>query len=441
VNAGYWQGEEAVMIRSTNTLVALILLCAGWAGAQQHPGLSIHEVYALALERNPMIHAARAAADGAAARESSASLPPDPRIELAAMNLSLPSLSADMPNTMLPSIQVMQMIPLGGKLGPGGEVARQSTAMALSEAEEVRWQVRTRAAMAFYRIYELDRSLVTMEETLDWLRQLEGVATTMYTVGSGNQGDVLRAAVEVARMEADIARMRAMRTGEVARLNALLDRPADTPVPGVSFEPLPASLPAPEALLARAEAARPLLEGARTGVDRAESREALARKEIWPDLSLGVGYGQRPTEMGTQRMASFMVGFTVPIFAGRRQYQMRAEAAAMSEMARAELTEARAGVRARIGVLLAGLDRARTLLTLYRTEVLPQADANVTASLASYRVGRADFMTLVDAQMGVNDFEQQIHELLAEYGTMIAELEMAIGGELPVGADAIEEGP
>jgi outer membrane protein TolC len=176
-------------------------------------------------------------------------------------------------------------------------------------------------------------------------------------------------------------------------------------------------------------------------VDRAESREALARKEIWPDLSLGVGYGQRPTEMGTQRMASFMVGFTVPIFAGRRQYQMRAEAAAMSEMARAELTEARAGVRARIGVLLAGLDRARTLLTLYRTEVLPQADANVTASLASYRVGRADFMTLVDAQMGVNDFEQQIHELLAEYGTMIAELEMAIGGELPVGADAIEEGP
>jgi len=429
------------MVRSITALTALILLPGGWAGAQQHADLSIHEVYALALERNPMIHAARAAADGAAARESSSSLPPDPQVELAAMNLSLPSLSSDMPNTMLPSIQVMQMIPLGGKLGLSGEIARQSTVMALSEAEEIRWQVRTRAAMAFYRIYEVDRSLVTMEETLDWLRQLEGVATTMYTVGSGNQGDVLRAAVEAARMEADIARMQAMRTSEVARLNALLDRSADTPVPAVSFEPLPASLPASEALLDRAEAARPLLEGARTGLERAESREALARKEIWPDLSLGVGYGQRPSDMGTERMASFMVGFTVPIFAGRRQYQVRAEAAAMSEMARAGLTEARAGVRARIGELLAGLDRARTLLTLYRTEVLPQAEANVTASLASYRVGRADFMTLVDAQMGVNDFKQQVHELLAEYGSMIAELEMTVGGELPVGADTIEEGP
>jgi outer membrane protein, heavy metal efflux system len=429
------------MFRSITALIALILLPGVRLGAQQQADLSIHEVYALALERNPMIHAARAAADGAAARESASSLPPDPRVELAAMNLSLPSLSTDMPSAMLPSIQVMQMIPLGGKLGLEGEVARQTTAMALNEAEEVGWRVRTRAAMAFYRIYQIDRSLVTMEETLDWLRQLEGVATTMYTVGSGNQGDVLRAAVEVARMEADIARMRAMRAGEVARLNALLDRPSDTPVSGVSFEPLPASLPLPEALLARAEAARPLLEGARTGVERAEAREALARREIWPDLSLGVGYGQRPSGMGTDRMASFMVGFTVPIFAGRRQYPMRAETAAMSEMARAELAEARAGVRARIGELLAGLDRARTLLTLYRTEVLPQAEANVTASLASYRVGRADFMTLVDAQMGVNDFEQQVHELLAEYGTMIAELEMAIGGELPVGADTIEEGP
>jgi outer membrane protein TolC len=39
-----------------------------------------------------------------------------------------------------------------------------------------------------------------MAETLDWLRHLEEVATSMYSVGGGRQSDVLRAGVEVARM-------------------------------------------------------------------------------------------------------------------------------------------------------------------------------------------------------------------------------------------------
>jgi hypothetical protein len=41
-----------------------------------------------------------------------------------------------------------------------------------------------------------------------------------------------------------------------------------------------------------------------------------------------------------------------------------------------------------------------------------------------------DFMTLVDARMAVNEFEQELYGLQAEYGQLLAELEMAIGREL-----------
>jgi outer membrane protein, heavy metal efflux system len=418
------------MFRSLMMLPLLLVLPVGSAAAQQAP-LSLREAYELARERNPMLQASRAAAEAVATQEPSAALPPDPEIQLGVMNASLPGLRTDMPGSMLPSVQAMQMIPFPGKLRLGHEVARQSTAMARTEIDETWWEVRAGAAMAFYEIYQADRQIAVMEETLDWLRQFEQVAITMYSVGQGRQSDVLRAGVEVARMQADIARMRAMRTAAAARLNAVLDRPAATPVPAVSFAALPQDLPAAAELQSWAEESRPMLERARIGVEQARTREALARRELWPDLTVGVQYGQRPSEMGTERMGSLMLGFSVPVFAGQRQMQMRREAAAMEQMARAERTAARAQVSARIDELLAELDRARMLVTLYRTEVLPLAEANVTSAFSSYRVGRVDFMTLTDAQMTLNQYSQELYALLAEYGRMIAELEMTIGRALP----------
>jgi len=154
--------------------------------------------------------------------------------------------------------------------------------------------------------------------------------------------------------------------------------------------------------------------------------------EIWPDLTVGLQYGQRrDPEMGIERMGSVMLGFNLPVFARQRQLRMRQEAGAMESMAGAELADARAQVDARIAELLADLGRARTLLGLYRGEVLPQAEAAVQSALSSYRVGAVDFMTLVDAQMTVARYRQELHALMAEYGQAVAELEMAAGRVLP----------
>lgn len=428
---------------SRTLLPAVLLLFAVAASGQeterpgaseetrQTPALTLEEAYAIAAARNPMLAATRAAVDASAAREASAGLPPDPRLEIAAMNLSLPELSDDMPGAMAPSITAMQMLPIAGQLGLNGRIAKQSTQIADAEAAEAWWMVRGRVADAFYDIHEADAALVAMRETLVWLRQFEQVATTRYTVGGGSQSDVLRAGVEGARTQADIVRMEAMRTSAVARLNAVLGRPAETPIVSVVLPTLPDATPDIETLQAWAAENRPALARGRIALEQARTRETLARREIWPDLSIGVQYGQRSADMGTERMGSLMLGFTVPVFAGQRQLRMRSEAQAMQQMAAAELTELGVQVDARIVELTAGLERARTLVRLYRSGVLPQAEANVTSALASYRVGRVDFMTLVDAQTGLNQYRREMAALVAEYGRTIAELEMTVGRVLP----------
>jgi outer membrane protein TolC len=439
---------QTMKVRFANR--AVLLAFAGWLGAtsvaaqdaglrQASAALTLDEVYALAQARNPRLAAAQWLADAIETRESSASLLPDPSFQLGFMNVSVPGFRADMPSSMAPSLQLMQMLPFPGKLGLNGRIAEQSTAMMRAEAVESWWEVRSQAAMAFYELYEADRQIEVMRETLVLLEDLGQVAKAMYGAGEGRQSDVLRANVEVARMDAEIRRMEAMRKSAAARLNGTLNRPADTAVPTPVLPPLPAGVPAIDTLRAWAAVDRPMLEKGRLGVEQAGTMRALVRKELWPDFAIGVQYGQRRGEMGTERMASAMVGFSLPIFAARRQLRRGDEAAAMDQMARADLAEMQAKVDARLGELLADLERDRTLVGLYRAEVLPQARANVESAFSSYRVGAVDFMTLVDARMTVNTYEQEFHALVADYGRAIAELEMTVGRELPLSDTALVE--
>ena len=192
----------------------------------------------------------------------------------------------------------------------------------------------------------------------------------------------------------------------------------------------PASLSALAELEDIALQGRPMLLAGDAELAAAEAARTLARREIVPDLELGFQYGQRTGAMGVERMGSLMLGASVPIFARQRQLPMRAEADAMRAMAVADLAAMRAETRARIGAAYAEWQRARNLQTLYRSTVLPQARAAVEAALASYRVGGVNLMTLLDNQVTVNRYEQELAALEAMEGVALAELEMLMGREL-----------
>jgi outer membrane protein TolC len=252
----------------------------------------------------------------------------------------------------------------------------------------------------------------------------------MYSVGEAKQADVLRAQVEVARMTEEIVRMESMRASTAAKLVATLDMPL-TAMPQSARTPfLPDTLPPLEMLAAEAEQRRPMVVAGEKDFDAAIAQQGLARKEIWPDLQVGIQYSWRSGEMGTERMGSLMLGASIPIYARSRQLRMRDEAAAMREMSAADLAAMRAETRGRMAALYADYVRARNLRALYRTTVLPQAQATVTASFAAYRVGDINMMTLLDNQMTVNRYRQELITLDAEEGKAVAEMEMLLGREL-----------
>jgi outer membrane protein TolC len=387
------------------------------------------DLYSQVQRVNPRAAAARSLTVAAAARVSGATRPPDPQLQFGFMNYTVPGL-APMPTLGMTQLQLMQMLPLGGKLALSGRVAGAQASATAARAQDVAWDVRTQTAMAFYDLYATDRGLDVARETLRLLHDIAKTAESMYRVGEGRQTDVLRANVEIAKMAEDTIRMQAMRESMVARLNALLDRSAEFDVGTPALPRFPDSIPARARLDSIAFAERPMIRGGVDDVSAADASARLARKEVIPDLVVGVQYAQRGGEMGTERMGSLMFGASLPVFARARQFKLREEAAAMKLMAQADLAAMRAETRGKIGEAYAALTRARNLAELYQTTVLPEADATVASALAAYRVGSVDFMTLLDDRMTLNKFRQELFALDADQGKAWAELEMLTGRQL-----------
>lgn len=419
-------------MKSCCSLLALALASVAPHAASAQPSpLVLGDLHREVVRASPHAAAARARARAAEARVPGAKLPPDPQLELGFMNYSLPSL-APMDPLGMTQLQLMQMLPLGGKLGLSGRVAEAQRAAQRARAADVEWEVRSQVAMAFYDLYQADQGLVVARETIRLLQDARATAEAMYRVGEGRQADVLRAQVAIARMTEDTLRMRAMRSTMVARLDALLDRAQDADVGAPALPQFPAEVPSLDSLDALARAGRPMLAAGEQALHAAQAGEQLMRREIWPDLQVGVAYGQRAASdgMGTERMGSLMLGASVPIFARSRQLRLREEAAAMRQMALADLASMRAETRGKVGEAYASLTRARRLAALYRGTILPQAEASVASALAAYRVGQVDFMTLLDNRMTVNQYRQALYALEADEGKAWADLEMLTGREL-----------
>ena len=375
---------------------------------------------------NPRLDAARATARAARARVPSVTRLPDPQLQLGWMNYELPNLRP-MDAIGMTQLQLMQMVPVNGKLRLAGIVETARADATATRIADVSLDLRQRASMAFYDIYTVDGTLGVARETRRLLQDIGDLAAKMYQVGDGRQADVLRANVELARMQEDIDRMESMRATMTARLNALQLAPSDAPIGSPRLPRFPLALPPLDSLTRLAEMNRPILRAGAQDVEVADASAQLAQRQIWPDLQLGVQYGQQPGPNGAQRMGSLMIAATLPIYAKSRQYQLREEANAMHAMAVSDLAAMRAETRGAVGEAFASLLRSRRLTELYRSSVLPQAEATVTSSLASYRVGTVNFMSLLDAQMTLNRYREELFTLEADEGKAWAELEMLTG--------------
>jgi outer membrane protein TolC len=414
---------------------ALTAASAGPAMSQVvNEQFSVDEAVRLARDANPVLRAARLRADVAAERVPQAGALPDPILGFGLLNRQI----ADFGSTDEPMLQnrfeLSQKLPWPGKLGFSEDRRALLASAGALDAEETEQALVARVKAVYYELAFMDRALVVMEETRGLLREFLEVSSALYAVGEGLQQDVLQAQVTVASMTEDITVVEQDRLATAARLNALLGRVAtvgigelEFPRPGLELPRPGLELPSVEALMEMADVQRPGLQAARERARAAEAGYRAARRAIYPDFTVGVAYSQRPQ---FNDWLSFMVGISLPLWAGKSHTPFRREMAAMQAEEEARTIALYNETFAQIAERRAEAERARKLVSLYSTSVLPQARAAVESALSAYRVGKVDFMTLVQNELTVNRFEIESVRLSADYQRAVAELEALVASDL-----------
>jgi len=69
-------------------------------------------------------------------------------------------------------------------------------------------------------------------------------------------------------------------------------------------------------------------------------------------------------------------------------------------------------------------------IRLYRDGLLPKAEQSLNANYTAYQAGEMDFLSILDAQRQLLEFELNLEKAVVDLATKKAELEMIAGTEI-----------
>jgi outer membrane protein TolC len=327
-------------------------------------------------------------------------------------------------------VQASQKIPWAGKRGLRGSVAAAEANVMRGDIGDTRLRLAEAARTAFFDYYMAWRQAEVNTATRKLVTELRAIAVNKYQVNQVTQQDVLQADVELADLETRSAELTRDQQVAQARINTLLHRVADYPLPPPPKEvPMPDGLPAAEDLQQAAVRLRPDLYAQVSRIQAEQSNLALACREYYPDLNLAARYdGFMPQDMRPQ----VGMDINIPIRYSRRSAAVR-EASDRIAQRRAEYQNLLDQVRFEVQSSFTRAIQAAEVVRLYRDKTLPSAQRSLQSAQANYTAGTLDFLRLLDTERQLNNQRERYYAAIAEYHRRLAELERAVGE--PVGAN------
>ncbi len=392
--------------------------------------LSLGDAIALALLHNPDLAAYAWETRAREARVLQARGLPNPVVAVLAEDLhaSPPSgggsgaVQVVQPQT---TVQLSQLIELGGKRTARRNMAAFDRDLAAWDYEAARMEVFTEVTRAFIDVLAAQEMLALTTQTTQLVGEVQQSVSARVAAGVVSPIEETRAGVALAsaRVESD----RAMRLLDAsrARLAAYWGATEATFQSAVGSLDATPDLPPITALTSRL-AENPDLARWAVEISQRQAAIAVERAQRVPDLTLTAGY-RRFSDL---RSNSLILGgsFTLPLFDRNRGGTEEAS----SRLAKA--VEERRAAEARVSAALTegyrALSSAYEEVTALRSTILPGARETFEAISEGYQLGRFGYLDVLDVQRTSIAAAGQYLRALSEYHKAVADIERLIGTPL-----------
>jgi outer membrane protein, heavy metal efflux system len=384
-----------------------------------------------AVDANPTLAAASHRADATRYAAKTHGVLPDPMIAF--------GYYIETPETRVGPQQWMvalnQRLPFFGKLGLDRTIATRTADIADRAYDRQRLDLRYDVERAFYEYYGITHVASVLNEELDVLTRMEQVAQVRYASGLVSQQDALKAQIALSQVQDEINVINSRQVDAETRMNTLLNRPPDSPLPAPVSADSVVGVPSAEALIEIALQKRPEVQSAQVEIERAHDAHTLAHRDYFPDLTVGAQYVQ----VGERDMAGLMdngkdifqvnASINIPLWIGRRSAAVD-QADADAARARSEKMSWEVRIRNDVQDACERVRLAGERVALYRGVIIPQAEQAFHASEADYQTGKADFLSYLDSERVLLAARRQYFTVVSDYGAQRATLSRTVGAPL-----------
>ena len=323
-----------------------------------------------------------------------------------------------------------QTFPWFGTLDLRGDIALQAAHAEHQRYEAAKLDLMYRVKNIYYEYGYLAETINITKDNLSLLTYLEGVARTKYKSGAGLQSAVIKAQVELGKLEDRLYSLQDLTRPIAAKLNVMLNRPSNIPIP------VPKGLPqekhpfVDEDLFALLRGNNPNLKAFDYVMSKEDLAIQLAGKNYFPDMTLGVDYidtasrsDANPIDNGKDPIVA-MLSVNLPIWQQKYDAKARRRAVVSDKKEKENL------LIADLEMALFGLREADRKIDLYRDTLLPKAEQSVRVTEFAFTADKATFLDLIDSQRILLGFQLEHKRALADRAQRLAEIEMLTGGEM-----------
>jgi outer membrane protein TolC len=392
--------------------------------------LSLDALIDEALENSPYVKVFKMNKDALWERPSQVKFWDDPKVTLGVTNLPTDDFDFNKQDMTQKTVSVMQNIPFPGISRLKEKAAVEVAKGAESELENIEIRTVNAVKIAYYDLYFVNNAIKLTDENIDLMKKFVELTQSKYEVGNGLQEDILKAQVELyklqekminlkqkeASIKADMLRLLNRNDGEQLQVVPKIEKTVNT----VSFEDLKTTV----------LEENPLLRQLDHTVAQKETEHLLAKKSYYPNFSITAAYGQRDDGLDDKHRSDFMsllVGVNIPIWFKSKQNKQVAETQIRIIQEKARLQSLKNDILFKLNDILTKIKKEEALVVLYKEQIIPEASQSLEADMSAYQVGRLDFLNLLNSQMTLLNYKIKLHEVMSDLEKNFANLEVVAG--------------
>ena len=393
--------------------------------------LKLEEVIKTTLEANPILRSFenRWKASSAAVPQAGAWM--DPMVRFSIMNLPSTTYAFNEEPMTGKQLSIMQKVPFPGKLSAKKAAMKYESSARESEYNEVNNKIISEVKQVYFELFYFYKAVKITEQNREILSSFVDIARTKFSVGRGIQQDILRAEVELSKMDEKLVTFKRSKMTLKAKLNSLMDRQANTQIDNIEEILMTSHDHSEESLYAKAKDSRTVLKAASYRISSTEELIRNARKNYFPDFNIGVSYTQREelssSGMGGVDFLSASIGITLPLYAGSKQSKRVEETTSLRRMNEERYLSVLNEIEFEIRDLLLRSNEKSELLDLFDNAIIPQAKLSLNSAISGYQVGKVDFLTLLDNEIILFYYELKRNRILVDHEKILARLESVVG--------------